>query len=156
MSAHRDLYPQADPQWLSFMDDIERMSQERSLFGAICTIFYEATCFGGDLGPNGNCLSGTDEGIVHTQAFFDRWVRRVAETVYAEDEERKGIGRELRKMASGPLGISMLPRLAQVVGLEFQGRPWDDLAHNALYRMADLIDPLGKQDSYKKTVDCSR
>ena len=102
MSAHRDLYPQADPQWLSFMDDIERMSQERSLFGAICTIFYEATCFGGDLGPNGNCLSGTDEGIVNTQAFFDRWVRRVAETVYAEDEERKVIGRELRKMASGP------------------------------------------------------
>lgn len=70
----------ADPDWVDWVAGL-RHDEPRSLRDAIEQIAYDAICFGGDMGPNGNTWYGTDEGMVYTEETIDNWVRMVERLV---------------------------------------------------------------------------
>ena len=73
----------ADPDWVDWVAGL-RHDEPRSLRDAVEQIVYDAICFGGDMGPNGNTWYGTDEGMVYTEQTIDGWVRLVEEAMMAE------------------------------------------------------------------------
>ena len=55
----------ADPDWVDWVASL-RHDKPANLTEAVEQIYFNAICFGGDMGPNGNSYYGIDEGIVWT------------------------------------------------------------------------------------------
>lgn len=66
----------ANPDWVDWVAGL-RHDKPANLTEAVEQIYFNAICFGGDMGPNGNTYWGVDEGMVWTNDAIDEDVELV-------------------------------------------------------------------------------
>lgn len=83
----------ADPYWVDWVASL-RHENPKNVGELVDQIVFEAICFGGDMGPNGNVWEGIDEGMVWTNGWLNEWTEVFSDkqaTCHAEETEHVDI-----------------------------------------------------------------